>query len=316
MLSRRDYSATEWGKKKLVDIPECAILVNSQGDETMIQNNASEQLIEARHVPAAEIRLLGPLDVRIGGVSIVPSAGKPKQLLALLAQRCGRVVPVSTLMEEIWGETIPRSSTTTLQTYILQLRKLITEALPRDCAGGAKDILVTHFNGYQLIIDSCASDVREFERLSVKGYLALESGDADTASKYLTQALEQWRGPALMDVPAGRVLHMESIGFEEGRMRAHEQRISADLSLGKHSMLVPELRMLVAQHPMDERFCAMLMVALHRSGAPWRALQVFRDLRKTLSGELGVEPSRRLQELHQAVLANTPDLSLQEFGVA
>ncbi|MER5275596.1 AfsR/SARP family transcriptional regulator [Streptomyces sp. NPDC002809] len=287
-----------------------------RGMRIIIQNNTSKQLVEARRVQTAEINLLGPLDVRIGGVSIVPSAGKPKQLLALLALRCGRVVPISTLMEEIWGDSIPRSSTTTLQTYILQLRKLITESLPSDYPGGAKSVLVTHFNGYQLMIDSCAFDVREFERLSVKGDLALESGDAATAAKCLKEALDQWRGPALMDVPAGRVLHMESIGFEEGRMRVHGQRILADLSLGKHAVLIPELRVLIAQNPMDERLCAMLMVCLHKAGAPWRALQAFRDLRQTLSSELGVEPSSRLQDLHRAVLANAPDLSLQGFGVA
>ncbi|WP_345624345.1 AfsR/SARP family transcriptional regulator [Streptomyces ziwulingensis] len=249
-------------------------------------------------------------------MSIVPSAGKPKQLLALLALRCGRVVPVSTLMEEIWGDAIPRSSTTTLQTYILQLRKLIAEALPPGSPDGAKAVLVTHFNGYELVLDSCACDVWEFERLSVKGDLALKSGDAAAASKYLARALKVWRGPALIDVPAGRVLHMESIGFEEGRMRVQEQRILADMNLGNHFTLIPELRMLVAQNPMDERLCAMLIVALHSSGAPWRALQVFRDLRQTLGRELGVEPSSRLQELHRAVLANTPALSLQGFGVA
>lgn len=282
----------------------------------IIQNKMSKPVTDVRHVQRTEINLLGPLDVRIGGVSIVPSAGKPKQLLALLALRCGRVVPISTLMEEIWGDSIPRSSTTTLQTYILQLRKLITESLPPDHPGGAKDILVTHFNGYQLVIDSCAFDVRKFEQLSVKGDLALESGDAATAASCLKEALDQWRGPALMDVPVGRVLHIESIGFEEGRMRTHGQRILADLRLGRHAMLIPELRVLIAQNPMDERLCAMLMVCLHRSGAPWRALQAFRDLRQSLSSELGVEPSSRLQELHRAVLANTPDLSLQDFGVA
>src|SRR5699024_5689428 len=117
-------------------------------------------------------------------------------------------------------------------------------------------------------------------------------------------------------VPTGRVLAMEVIGMEEARMRVLEQRIIADLSLGKHGMLIPELCMLVNQHPMHENFSGLLMIAFQRSGASWRALQIFQQLRKTLIEELGVEPSGRLQRLHQAVLCNTPNLSLQSFSLA
>jgi DNA-binding SARP family transcriptional activator len=260
--------------------------------------------------------VLGPVAIRLGGESIVPTAGKPKQVLALLALRCGRVVPVATLMEEIWGDAIPRSGATTLQTYILQLRRLIADSLPAESRLAAKELLATHFNGYQLRAEPRRFDVQEFERLASLGDAELEAGDAATASAHLARALDEWRGPALMDVPTGRVLCMEAIGMEEARMRVQEQRVLADLMLGKHSMLIPELRMLVAQHPMHENFCAMLMVAFHRSGAPWRALQVFRSLRKTLFDELGVEPSSRIQRLHQDILANEGELLIDVFSTA
>ncbi|MEU6589323.1 AfsR/SARP family transcriptional regulator [Streptomyces sp. NPDC046881] len=262
-----------------------------------------------------EISVLGPVGVRIGGRSVVPTAGKPKQVLTLLALRCGRVVPVSTLMQEIWGDKVPRSGTTTLQTYILQLRKLIARSLPASSPLNAKDLLVTHFNGYQLAIAPGGFDLREFERLTAEGDAMLAAGDAETSSRLLGRALQLWNGPALMDVPAGQVLEMEAMGMEEARMRAQELRILADLHLGRHAMLIPELRMLVAQSPMHENFCAMLMIALQRSGAPWRALQVFRTLRQTLIGELGVEPSNRLQRLHQAVLSNVPELPLAAYDL-
>ncbi|MDF2256506.1 AfsR/SARP family transcriptional regulator [Streptomyces ferralitis] len=256
-----------------------------------------------------EIGLLGPMTVSVNGKSIVPTARKPRQLLALLALRCGRVIPVSTLVDEVWGNDIPRSSACTLQTYILQLRRLITLSLHAASGWDAKDLIVTHFNGYQLMADPSSTDLREFERLSTEGDAALAAGDAATASLLLTRALALWRGPALVDVPIGRILHMESIGLEESRMRVHERRIVADLLLGKHSILIPELQMLVAQNPIHENFCAMLMIALQRSGAVWRALTVFRDLRASLIRELGVEPSRRLQKLHQELLENAADLS-------
>ncbi len=158
-------------------------------------------------------------------------------------------------------------------------------------------------------------DLHEFERLAADGETALDLGDAVSASKYLGQALDLWRGPALADVPTGRMLATEAIGMEEARMRVHQRRIVADFSLGKHDVVIPELRMLVVQNPMHENFCALLMIALQRSGAAWRALEVFRNLRTTLIEEFGVEPSGRLQELHQAVLSNTPELSLRSYGL-
>ncbi|WP_225978526.1 AfsR/SARP family transcriptional regulator [Gandjariella thermophila] len=262
------------------------------------------------------IRVLGPTSVTLRGRSITPTAPKPRQLLLLLALRRGQVVPVSTLMEEIWGDDIPRTGTTTLQTYVVQLRRLIADSLPVQSQRAAKELLATRLNGYQLMATSSSFDLREFERLAADGDTALNLGDAAGASRYLGQALDLWRGPALMDVSVGRVLAIEAIGMEEARMRVLERRILADFHLGKHAALIPELRMLVEQNPMHENFCALLMIAFQRSGAAWRALEVFRNLRKNLVEEFGVEPSGRLQELHQAVLANTPELSLREYGLA
>ncbi len=276
----------------------------------------ASRALEEPDAQSVEINVLGPVAVRIGGRSIVPTAGKPKQVLTLLALRCGRVVPVSTLMEELWGDKLPRSGSTTLQTYILQLRKLIMGCLSADSPYSAKELLVTHFNGYQLAVEPDMFDLREFEQLTDEGDAALTTGDAKTASRRLSRALELWHGQALVNVPVGQVLGMEAIGMEEARMRAQELHLLADFRLGKHATLIPELRMLVAQYPMHENFCALLMIALQRSGAQWRALQVFRDCRQSLIRELGVEPSSRLQRLHQAVLSNVSDISLAALDMA
>lgn len=172
----------------------------------------------------------------------------------------------------------------------------------------AKDVLATCFNGYQLTGAVDSFDLREFHRLAERGYEAAESGDPAAASVHLGRALRLWSGPALNDVPVGRVLRTDLVGMEEARMRALRQRIDADLLLGRHSALVPELRTLTAQHPMDENLCAQLMTSLYRSGGTSRALEAFQRLRRTLIDELGIEPSPRVQRLHQAVLLNTPDL--------
>ncbi|MFD7450320.1 BTAD domain-containing putative transcriptional regulator [Kitasatospora sp. NPDC059827] len=265
-----------------------------------------------------EIAFLGPTVIRLNGESILPSAGKPRQLLTLLALRADRAVQVPTLMAEIWDESIPRSAATTLQTYILQLRRRIAQALGEGeerAAGSAKDVLATRFGSYQLTCPVESSDLREFDRLAARGRDAMERCDPRTASAELASALVLWRGPAFADVTVGRSLEMETLRLEEAFLQVQALRIEADLQLGRHSELIGELRMLTAQHPMDEGFCAQFMTALYRSGGAWRALEAYQRLRRTLDAELGVEPSPRLQRLHLAVLRNEPLRDAPGVGV-
>ncbi|MFJ8469285.1 AfsR/SARP family transcriptional regulator [Streptomyces swartbergensis] len=240
----------------------------------------------------------------------MPTAGKPRQLLALFALRAGSIVTVPTLVEELWGENAPRSAATTMQTYILQLRRKINDALRARPGTGPKDVLATCFGGYRLNSLSRPSDAARFERMVTEGATALETGDARQASAVLTRALGLWHGPALVDVPVGRILSMEVLALEEARARALELRIEADLLLGRHTGLVGELRVLTARQPLHEGYRAQLMLALYRSGHPWRALEVFKELRTRLSEELGVEPSPRIQRLHRQILAGSPALEL------
>ncbi|WP_156724683.1 AfsR/SARP family transcriptional regulator [Streptomyces apocyni] len=258
-----------------------------------------------------EIKILGPLAARENGVSVLPTAAKPRQILALLALQADHVVTVPTLMDEIWGEKIPRSAATTLQTYILQLRRKIAAALDGDPGREAKDVLITQHGGYLLQVQPGQVDVQEFEQLAASGRHAHEAGDHRVASELLGKALGMWDGRALVDVRVGSVLELEVLRLEEDRMASLELRIDSDLKLGRHAELVPELRVLSARHPMHENFCAQLMTALHRSGSAWRALEAFQRLRGSLVDELGLEPSPRLQQLHQAVLSADPGLDLR-----
>jgi DNA-binding SARP family transcriptional activator len=257
-----------------------------------------------------EIKVLGPLVARENGVSVVPTAAKPRQILSLLALQSDRVVTVATLMEEIWGEDIPRSAATTLQTYILQLRRKLAAALDGDPTRQAKDVLVTQHGGYLLQVQPGQVDAHEFTQLTASGRAAHEAGDYRAASELLDRSLRMWNGCALVDVRIGTVLELEVLRMEEDRMAALERRMDADLRLGRHMEIVPELRVLVARYPMHENFCAQLMTALHRAGGAWRALEAYQRLRETLVDELGLEPSARLQRLHQAVLSADPALDL------
>ncbi|OSC56512.1 hypothetical protein B5181_34295, partial [Streptomyces sp. 4F] len=175
------------------------------------------------------IKVLGALNAEVNGISIVPTAGKPRQVLALLALYPGRVVPVPTLMEEIWGTDLPQSSLTTLQTYILQLRRMLGTAMGPDVPGTAKDVLATRYGGYLLQIPSETVDVFRYERLVAEGRQAFEDGEDARAASQLREALDLWEGPALVDVRVGPVLEIEVLRLEQSRLVAQERRIDADL---------------------------------------------------------------------------------------
>lgn len=275
-----------------------------------------------------DIDVLGALAVRENGTSITPTAPKPRQVLALLALHADQVVPVPALIEELWSASPPRSARTTLQTYVLQLRELISAALAvpdapsaDGAAGGegeaaavvapprrsAKDVLVTTHGGYLLVSGGGTSDVREFERLAGTGYRAMDAEDFPGAARQLREALGLWTGEAFADVQTGAQLAMEAKRLEESRLCALDQRIEADLRLGRHRELLAELTVLVSRYRTHENLHAQFMLALHRSGRRGEALDVYQRLRTTLVRDLGLEPSARLRRLQRSILVTGPE---------
>ncbi|MEU3408785.1 AfsR/SARP family transcriptional regulator [Streptomyces sp. NPDC006670] len=257
-----------------------------------------------------KIQVLGPLSAEVDGDSIVPTASKPRQILALLALHPGQVMPVPTLMEEIWGQELPNSALTTLQTYILQLRRRLGTAMGPGRPGAAKEVLTTRHGGYLLQVPPGAVDAHVYEGLVTRGHAAFEGGDDAGAAALLREALALWQGPALVDVRVGPVLEIEVMRLEESRLVTVERRIDADLRLGRHTELLAELTDLGARHTRHEGLHSQLMVALYRSGRQASALDVYRRLRGRLIAELGVEPSPQLQRLHQAMLRTDPALDV------
>jgi DNA-binding SARP family transcriptional activator len=184
---------------------------------------------------------------------------------------------------------------TTLQTYIYKLRKDVLE----NC-DSAK--LHTRVSGYLLDVSADLGDLRRFESLAQEGRVALNAGDPALAADRLSEALALWRGPALADVTVGEILSAHVTRLEEERLRVLEQRITADLELGRHQQLVSELKMLVSEHPLNEHFYAHLMVVLDRCGRRYEALEVYQGMRRMLVDELGMEPSTSVQRLHLTIL--------------
>ncbi|WP_371524742.1 AfsR/SARP family transcriptional regulator [Streptomyces sp. NBC_01283] len=261
-----------------------------------------------------DIEVLGGFTVRLNGMQVVPTAPKPRQVLALLALNAGRAVPTRTLAEELWGAQPPRSSRATLQTYILQLRELIGEALIgvdglRSEGRTGKDLLVTSPGGYRLETGGGTRDYSEFARLSNEGYRAMDNEDYAGAARTLRDALALWQGPALADVNAGSHLDMETRRLEEARLCALDQRIEADLCLGRYRELLPELTVLVERHSMHESLHSQFMLALYRSGRGGDALNVYQRLRGTLVRNLGLEPSAPVRRLQRSILKASSDIT-------
>jgi DNA-binding SARP family transcriptional activator len=235
-----------------------------------------------------EIHILGPLEASEDGQSL--DLGPPKQrgLLALLVLHRNEVVSADRLIDELWAGRPPAAAGKSIQVYVSQLRKTL----------GA-DAIESRAGGYKL---SLAADVDRFDRLAEEGRDFLKRGESRRAAEVLREALSLWRGPPLADVAYESFAQGEIARLEEARLATLEERIEADLAGGRQAELVPELQRLVRDNPLRERLRAQLMLALYRTGRQAEALEAYRNARQILTNELGLEPSRELQQLEQAIL--------------
>lgn len=239
------------------------------------------------------------------GRDCTPTAPKQRQLLALLLLSANQVVTTSTCIDELWDNSPPNSALSTVQSYILQLRRALS-AIPRiGSPQAARRVLATRDGGYILIARNDELDINNFTALVREGRARLRRDDAQ-ASALLGRALRMWQGSALSDVQAGPVLRAHLIGLEEERISVREQRVDAELRLGRHRELVGELSSLAAQYPTHEYLHAQLMLALYRSGRRTQALRVAQSLRQVMHDELGLEPSPGIHGLHRAMLVCDP----------
>src|SRR5262245_9610931 len=251
-----------------------------------------------------EFRILGPIEVWSEGRQLRLGGVKQRALLAVLLLHRNEVVSVDRLIDELWEDDPPATAVKTAQVHVSQLRK----ALGRDRRGDSGEILVTQSPGYLLRVEADELDADRFERLVDEGRRALHSGDSELATRVLLDALSLWRGPALADFAADRFAQTESARLEEARVSAIEERIDADLALGRHQALIAELEALIQAHPLRERLRGQLMLALYRSDRQAEGLAAYQDARRMLDEELGLEPSESLQRLERAILVHDPGL--------
>ena len=234
--------------------------------------------------------LLGPLEAYRNGVEVELGPRKQRAVLALLLLNANRVVPTERLIDDLWGESPPSTARAALQVYIAGLRK----ALAND---GAK--LRTRAPGYVLELEPGALDVDRFVQLRAA---ARESSDNERRAALLGEALMLWRDEPLAELRTEPFASAAAAQLEQLRLAVLEERIDADLALGRHAALVAELESVVADHPYRERPRAQLMLALYRSGRQADALEAYQTGRRVLHDELGLEPSRELRDLEAAIL--------------
>src|SRR5262245_29499218 len=239
-----------------------------------------------------EFRILGPLEVVDQGEAVKLGGSKQRSLLAFLLLHPNQAVSRDRLIDELWGEKPPETAPTAIQVYVSQLRKAL-----------GRDVIVTQTPGYLVRVGDGELDLERFERSVAEA----QSAPPEEASVLLTEALGLWRGTPLaeLDVPLARAAGAR---LDEQRLAALEQRIDADLALGRHAQLVHELEGLVREHPLREHLRGQLMLALYRSGRQANALDVYRTGRRLLDEELGLEPDDELQRLEKAILNHDPSL--------
>ncbi|HEX8025759.1 MAG TPA: BTAD domain-containing putative transcriptional regulator, partial [Candidatus Limnocylindrales bacterium] len=243
------------------------------------------------------IRVLGPIEADVDGAPVDLGGPKSRAVLALLVLEANRAISTDHLIEQLWGDEPPASAEATLQSYVSRLRRAL----------GA-DVIESTGGGYRLRLDPERLDIARAEGLATMGREALAAGDATGAARQLGEALALWRGVPLGDLATEAWALPEVERLSNLRAGITEDRIDAELELGRHAALVGELEALVDRSPLRERLRGQLMLALYRSGRQADALAAYHEARRTLDDELGLEPGRALQALEGAILRQDPAL--------
>ena len=248
-----------------------------------------------------QFHVLGPLEVTHDGRTVAVGGARTRTVLAMLLIDANRVVAADRLVNELWPEHGRKRAAANLQVRLSELRRAL-----RSVKQGER--LVTRSPGYLLRVTADELDVLVFEQLVSAGREAIAAGDADRAIALLDQSLALWRGPALADLGDGTFASAERARLDEERLAALESRIEAQLACGRHDETIAELETLTAANPFRERFWRHRLVALYRCGRQAEALRAYRELRATLTEQLGIEPGPELRELHDRILHQDTDL--------
>jgi DNA-binding SARP family transcriptional activator len=249
-----------------------------------------------------EFRILGPLEVVAEHGPVRLGGSRQRVVLALLLVHAGQVIPLDRLIDAIWDDRPPPTASQQVRICVSALRRILATA------GASPDVIGTTPSGYQLRADAGPIDARTFEEAVRQARAQIGVGDQAAAAARLRAALALWRGPALAGLPH-RAVQAHAARLEERRLAVLQECIELELGLGRHRELVAELRGLVAEQPLNERFQEQLVSALHRSGRRADALAAYRQAYRSLADELGVNPGPELQQLERTILTGPPPVA-------
>jgi DNA-binding SARP family transcriptional activator len=257
---------------------------------------------------AAEFRILGPLELLVGSRRVELNGTRQQIVLAMLLLNADSVVSVGRLEEAIYGEDLPPTSRTQAMIAISALRRLLAQ-------DGEEETITRRAQGYALQLGNRRLDSQQFATLVAAARAARDAGDLGRATANYRDALRLWRGPALEGIDS-LLIRAAATQLDEQRTVAIEERLGLELDLGRHQEVIGELFALTEAFPLRERLRGQVMLALYRSGRTAEALEVYQQVRRTMAGELGIEPGRELQRLQHAILGSDPSLDLPAAGSA
>ena len=249
---------------------------------------------------------LGPLFVRDdAGHELDLGSPLQRTLLCLLLARRREVVTMDQIVEGVWPAGAPAAATTSVQTYVSNLRRALE---PDRTRRTSPEVILSGGGGYRLSCEEEDTDVGRFEWAVVSGIQAIDGGRPDDAIDVLDQALSLWR-----DEPYAELGELDAAVFERSRLTelfraAQEQRSAALLFVGRDVEAVVDLELLIREQPLRERRWEMYITALYRTGRQAEALRAYTRARETLIDQLGIEPGVELRTLEQRVIDQDPSL--------
>ena len=253
-----------------------------------------------------EFRLLGGVTLHAHGDDIDVGTRKQRTVLAALLLADGRLVTTDRLAYAVWGDQPPTEYRANLATYVSRLRRLLTRH-------GAEACIEHRTGGYALTVDPAAIDITCFRASAARARRAASAGDDQRAAEEFTCALSHWRGEPLAGL-AGDWAFAQAADLLREQCDVHADHIDTLLRLGRGNETLDLLHRLTSAHPLDERFAAQLMKALHQVGRTAQALSLYEAMRRRLARELGTDPSRRLQQVHVQILRSDPAVAGVEPG--
>jgi SARP family transcriptional regulator, regulator of embCAB operon len=249
----------------------------------------------------AEFSILGPVEIRLRGRTVVPGGSMLQILLGTFLVSGNKVLTVEKLEQELWGTTPPLKRENALQAQISRLRRTLARLEPER----VQHRITTNCTGYQFAISPNELDSTVFLQ-TLKAVRNRARRDLYEDIAELRSALALWRGPIFGGLSGDVLCQAAAAKLEEARITALELLYDLELQTDEYAKVIPELTQLIAENPFSEQFCGLLMAALYRSGRQIDALDVFRKFRHRLAEELGVDPSPTLRHYEKAVLNHDP----------